>query len=266
MNDSFVSSRVRAELSRVEAERGVRVLYACESGSRAWGFASRDSDWDVRFLYVHQRDWYLSVENRRDVVEQMLDEPFGPGSPELDLGGWELRKALRLLRKSNPPLLEWLKSPLVYAEDARFYVEFDALASGFYSRQRCFAHYLHMARGNWRDYLAGRDEVRLKKYLYVFRPLLACRWLARDLGQPPMLFSELLAVLEENEVRAEVDALVARKQAGDELDAAPPVPVLHEFLAEELPRLEAQLARAEPEGEVAPLDRFLQRWTEAAFA
>src|SRR6187455_1283369 len=112
-------------LTALETELGLRVLFACESGSRAWGFASRDSDWDVRFLYVHRRDWYLSVEDRRDVVERMLDEPFGPGTPELDLGGWELRKALRLLRKSNPPLHEWLKSPLVYAENARFFVEFE---------------------------------------------------------------------------------------------------------------------------------------------
>ena len=106
MQDNQVHQRVRDALARVEAERNVRVLYACESGSRAWGFVSRDSDYDVRFLYVHPRDWYLSVEDRRDVIEQPLND-------ELDVSGWELRKALRLLRKSNPPLLEWLKSPVV---------------------------------------------------------------------------------------------------------------------------------------------------------
>ena len=266
MNDQVVSPRVRVELSRVEAERGVRVLFACESGSRAWGFASRDSDWDVRFLYVHKREWYLGVENRRDVVEQMLDEPFGPGSPELDLGGWELRKALRLLRKSNPPLLEWLKSPLVYAQDAQFHAEFSALAADYYSSERCFAHYLHMAFGNWRDYLRGRDAVRLKKYLYVFRPLLACRWIAHGLGPAPMLFSDMLEMLDEPEVRSAVDALVARKQSSDELDVEAPVPVLNKFIAAELPRLESQMSRAEPASDVGALDRFLQRWMEAAFA
>ena len=97
-----VYQRVRDALAQVEAERKVRVLFACESGSRAWGFASRDSDYDVRFLYVHRRDWYLSVEDRRDVIEQ-------PIANDLDMSGWELRKALRLLRKSNPPLHEWLK-------------------------------------------------------------------------------------------------------------------------------------------------------------
>src|SRR5882762_7904714 len=136
------------ELRRIEEHYDVKVLYACESGSRAWGFASLDSDYDVRFLYVHSRDWYLSIENRRDVIE----EPISEG---LDISGWELRKALRLLRKSNPPLLEWTKSPVVYRHDPVFAAEFGALATEFYSPRRCFAHYLHMAFGNWRDYLRG---------------------------------------------------------------------------------------------------------------
>ncbi len=127
MHGNEVFQRVRHALAQVEAERNVRVLFACESGSRAWGFASRDSDYDVRFLYVHRRDWYLSVEDRRDVIEQ-------PIADDLDVSGWELRKALRLLRKSNPPLLEWLKSPVVYRHDPVFAAEFGALATEFYCR------------------------------------------------------------------------------------------------------------------------------------
>src|SRR5258708_16293983 len=125
MNEQHVHQRVRDALAQVEAERHVRVLFACESGSRAWGFASRDSDYDVRFLYVHQRDWYLSVEDHRDVIEL-------PISDDLDVSGWELRKALRLLRKSNPPLLEWLKSPFVYRCNPAFVADFEPLAAAFY--------------------------------------------------------------------------------------------------------------------------------------
>src|ERR1700744_6785543 len=101
MNENDVFNRAAEARARVELDHSVRVLYACESGSRAWGFASRDSDYDVRFLYVHPRDWYLSVDDRRDVIEQPL-------SDELDVSGWEGRQALRLLRKSNPPLPERL--------------------------------------------------------------------------------------------------------------------------------------------------------------
>lgn len=256
--DDEVFNRIQEVLSNVQSERRIRVLFACESGSRAWGFPSRDSDYDVRFLYVHPRDWYLSVEDRRDVIEL-------PISDDLDVSGWELRKALRLLRKSNPPLLEWLKSPLVYRRDPVFHSEFSALAASFYSPERCFAHYLHMAFGNWRKYLEGCAEVSMKKYLYVFRPVLACRWIERGLGQPPMLFDELQeGVLEEFEVRAAVGELVARKKLGEELALAPAVPVLTEFLRAELVRLEGQKASAPAESNLEELNGFFRRYAEAA--
>ncbi len=247
-----VTQRVRDALARVESEQNVRVLYACESGSRAWGFASRDSDYDVRFLYVHPHDWYLSVEDRRDVVERPLTD-------ELDLSGWELRKALRLLRKSNPPLLEWLKSPVVYRDEPRFTLEFRELAAGFYSPRSCFMHYLKMAFGNWRHYLEGRGQVVLKKYLYVFRPLLACRWLERGLGQVPMVFHDLVeGVLDEADVRGALKELVQRKQAAGELAAEPPVPVLSSFLERELGRLDGLNEPCEQAGDVEALNRFFR--------
>ncbi len=254
MHENEVFQRVRDALAQVEAERNVRVLYACESGSRAWGFASRDSDYDVRFLYVHQRDWYLSVEDRRDVIEQ-------PIANDLDVSGWDLRKALRLLRKSNPPLLEWLKSPVVYRCDPVFTFEFNALAANFYSPRRCFAHYLHMAFRNWRDYLRNREEVSLKKYLYVFRPLLACRWIERQSSPVPMLFAELVeGVLDEAEVRAALEELVERKRLAEELTVAPAIAVLSRFLDEELPRLETLAEAEDAAGEVEELNGFFRRY------
>src|SRR5260221_630107 len=181
------------------------------------------------------------------------------------LGGWELRRALRLPRKSNPPLLEWLKSPVVYRHDPVFAAEFGALAAEFYSPRRCFAHYLHMAFGNWRDYLRGREEVSLKKYLYVFRPLLACRWIERQLGQVPMLFEQLVdGVLEEAEVREALGELVARKRAGEELAVAPPVEALTRFIEAELPRLEALNEPDDAAGEVEELNGFFRRYALAA--
>ena len=253
-----VRSRIRAALAQIEAAHDVRVLYACESGSRAWGFASSDSDYDVRFLYVHRRDWYLSVDDRRDVIEL-------PPVDGLDLSGWELRKALRLLRKSNPPLLEWLRSPVVYRHDSAFVAQFGALADEFYSPQRCFAHYLHMARGNWRDYLCGREQVSLKKYLYVFRPLLGCRWIERRFGPVPMEFDRLVSrTLAEPDVCAELQALVERKQSGAELAIAPPVAVLSRFVENELGRLAALTGAEEASADPEELNRFFRRFALAA--
>ena len=131
--------KIQSELNRIESQYDVRVLYAVESGSRAWGFASTDSDFDVRFIYLHKPEWYLSVETKRDVIEE-------PISDSLDISGWDLRKALGLLRKSNPPLLEWLKSPIVYRENAEFTSSFRALAAKYFSPEKCYLHYLGPVR------------------------------------------------------------------------------------------------------------------------
>lgn len=248
-----VFEKIVEELRCIEKKHDVRVLYACESGSRAWGFASRDSDYDVRFIYVHPRDWYLSIEDRRDVIEE-------PICAELDISGWDLRKALRLMRKSNPPLLEWLKSPVTYAQNEPFIGAFRALARDCYSPARTFKHYLHMAWGNARDYLKG-DTVRLKKYLYVLRPMLAARWIERGLGEPPMRFDHLVEkMVEEDRVRAAIAHLLARKKSGEEMGHGLRDEVLGAFIAEELSRLEKiEVAEETPINSVM-LNDFFQRF------
>jgi len=252
--DARMTARIRAELERIERDNDVRIPYACESGSRAWGFASADSDYDVRFFYVHPRDWYLSVdlEFRRDVIERPLDD-------ELDVTGWDLRKTLQLMRKSNPPLLEMLDSPIVYRADATFLGGLRELAALYFAATPCAYHYLHMARGNYREYLQG-DEVWLKKYLYVLRPLLAVRWLEDGRGMVPMRFRDLLdGVLPEGPVRRAVDELVAVKTAGGELDRGPRVAELSDFIAAELARHEdGRFARKPPTPPSESLNDFFR--------
>ncbi len=104
-----MKQRIIDELKRIEQSYGVKIVYAVESGSRAWGFPSQDSDYDVRFIYVPKKEWYFSIEQERDVIEEPIHDL-------LDISGWELRKTLRLFKKSNPPLLEWLSSDIVYYE------------------------------------------------------------------------------------------------------------------------------------------------------
>jgi len=159
--------RIVRQLENIESDKDVQILYACESGSRAWGFASKDSDFDVRFIYLHPINWYLSISDKRDVIERNIDDC-------LDISGWEFRKALQLFRKSNPVLLEWLQSPIVYMEKYIAANKLRNLMSVYFSPKSCLYHYLHMARGNYREFLGG-DQVWLKKYFYVLRPVLACR-------------------------------------------------------------------------------------------
>ena len=123
---------------------------ACESGSRAWGFPSKDSDYDVRFIYVHNPNWYLSIDHKRDVIEIPARDPISiPIDPLIDLSGWEITKALRLFRKSNPPLLEWLKSSIVYYQSYSTIDKIRELDKNIFSPTSCLYHYLHMAKGNF---------------------------------------------------------------------------------------------------------------------
>jgi predicted nucleotidyltransferase len=250
-----VGPEARREVERrvdaIEADEGVRILFACESGSRAWGFASSDSDYDVRFLYLRPRAFYLSIdlEDRRDVIETPLDGVW-------DVNGWDLRKALKLMRKSNPPLFEWLQSPIVYRETSSVPAQLRARLADHYRPDAALRHYLHMARGNFREYLRG-EEVWRKKYLYVLRPLLACRWTERGLGPAPTEFERLVhAVLEEPGVREALARLLEEKRAGAELDRGPRIAALSHFIAAELSRYESLPPRESRTAEIDPLNRL----------
>ena len=222
-----MEKRILAALRALEAEQDVRVLYAVESGSRAWGFASSDSDWDVRFLYVRRAEWYWRIVPGRDTLEAMLPD-------DLDLVGWDLQKALRLFRKSNPALLEWLGSPLVYLDDGQTADALRALIPRYLNRRSALYHYRNLAATNFRRYLQ-RDAVVPKKYFYSLRALLACRWVVAHDGPVPVPFRPLLdAELPDGPVRGAIDRLWREKQAQVEQTTRPPIPVLHAYIEQEL--------------------------------
>lgn len=217
-------------LENAEDEHSVRILYACESGSRAWGFASPDSDFDVRFIYVRDRDWYLSfdVERRRDVIEYPIVDA-------IDCGGWDVRKALYLFTRTNGALLEWLNSPIKYIEHGSFAAELRKLAPKAANPTALCYHYSHMARGNAREYLF-KDKVRLKKYFYVLRPLLAIRHIEQGLGIPPVRFRELVDAVAPEKIKPAIANLLRLKAETKELGLGDPVPEIGTFIESELER------------------------------
>jgi len=222
---------IETELQSIEKEFEVRIFFACESGSRAWGFESTDSDYDIRFLYCHDLDWYLSLKEKKDVIERPIDE-------KLDINGWDLQKTLKLMRKSNPPLFEWLQSPIIYKDNPKTSNILKEVFPKYYSSKNCHYHYLHMARGNFREYLKGQ-EVWLKKYFYVLRPILACRWIEKFDKAVPMEFQLLVEkTLQDSQLKNDVYNLVERKKSGEELDFGPRIPSISDFVEAEIDRLE----------------------------
>jgi predicted nucleotidyltransferase len=222
-----VFSRIQKRIKEIEAEHQVDILLAVESGSRAWGFESTNSDYDVRFIYRRPRDWYLRVLPGRDVIEYPIVDEF-------DYSGWDVKKSLFLMNKSNPVLMEWLRSPIVYQKNSKAAEILLHASDRYFSQISSSYHYLNMARGNFNDYLQ-REVVKIKKYFYALRPILCCLWIQERESSPPMEFDHLLPLIKDRTLlMKEIQGLLKRKRSSGEMGTEKPIPIIHAFLEEQL--------------------------------
>lgn len=238
---------IQETLREIENREGCKILLAVESGSRAWGFASPDSDYDVRFIYVRPKEWYLKLEQTQDVIELPINDL-------LDVNGWDVAKTLRLLYKSNPTLFEWFSSPIVY-RDSPFVETFRPLMQTYFSSKSGLWHYLRMAEGNYRNYLRG-ELVRAKKYFYVLRPVLACRWILEKGTPPPMLFSQLMESQLESGLKGLVQQLLELKVKLPEVKEIPRIDPLNQYLDSSILEIKQRIQQIpeEPPGDWGELD------------
>ena len=224
---------IKEKLNEIEEKEQVRIIHAVESGSRAWGFASSDSDYDVRFIYIRKPEAYMHLEKTRDVIEWQLDDT-------LDINGWDLQKALRLLHRSNPTLFEWNESPIIY-HTTEAWAELQPLIRACFMEKSGLYHYLSMAKSNYREYLKS-DMVHLKKYFYVLRPVLACRWILEYKSAPPMAFSKLAETCLPMELKPEVDRLLELKMASSEMEHGPRIDAINSYLDESIQEISGAIA------------------------
>ena len=220
-----IRETIQRELKKIEQEKGVKILHAAESGSRAWGFASPDSDYDVRFVYVRPMADYLRIDPPRDVIEWQLDEV-------LDINGWDLQKAMRQIANGNPTSFEWDGSPIVYHTTPEWR-EVMTCSRAYFSEKHAVMHYYGTAMSTWAKYLR-EDTVRYKKYFYALRPLLAARYIEQNNRIPPVLFSELLKMEMPQALRDAIDMLLERKKTTTEGEQNPHIPEVRDFIQQEL--------------------------------
>jgi uncharacterized protein len=224
-----IQSTVTAQLQQLAIQEQILILYACESGSRAWGFPSPDSDYDVRFIYLRPIEWYLSIEDRRDTIDL-------PVNSLLDISGWDLRKALKLFKGSNSVIYEWIQSPIIYQAHGNLTSELLSLSNSYYSPRAGVYHYLNMATKCDRDHLQSA-HVKLKKYFYALRPILAAMWILRYQTFPPMVFSKLIRLISDRQdIIAEIDRLLAIKETASESSIIPVSLILNDFIQAEIER------------------------------
>lgn len=220
-----INAEINEKLDEIEKKEGVKILHAVESGSRAWGFASPDSDYDVRFIYVRSAEDYLRLEEPRDVIEWQLDDV-------LDINGWDLKKALRQFAKGNATLYEWSGSPIVY-RTTREWEQVKEVAKDYFSMKSAVYHYYGTANTTYNAYLQG-DTVRYKKYFYALRPLLAARYIEEFREAPPVLFDDLMKMNLDDDLRAGIEELVKIKKQTTEKEENPQIPVIRSFIEDEI--------------------------------
>lgn len=225
MQEREILAEIEQKLTEIEKKEQVRILLAVESGSRAWGFASPDSDYDVRFIYMRRPEDYLRLEEQKDVIEWQLDEV-------LDINGWDLRKTLIQFHRGNATLFEWSNSPIVYRR-TQLWEQIYEEARNCFSRKAAVCHYYGTAKSTYMGYLQ-EEQVKYKKYFYALRPLLACRYVEQYGNMPPVPFSQLLEQDMPPQLRQEIGLLLERKKATEERDKNPQIPAIQEFIAQEL--------------------------------
>ena len=217
-----MKEKILKKLKEIEINKNVEILFAVESGSRAWGFASPDSDYDIRFIYKHKHDYYLSLWEQPDVIEFMTED-------DLDGSGWDLRKAIKLLAKSNAPLIEWLFSPMVYYANDDFAKQMREIATACFSPIAVLHHYLGTTK-NFME-VCEMEEVKLKSYFYALRTALAGKWIIENNTFPPVAFADLLPIAPQN-VQDKILELQHIKANQDEKYLHPKEVLITDFLLE----------------------------------
>lgn len=233
-------------LSRIESTRGVRIVYAVESGSRAWGFASPDSDYDIRFIFIRDPHSYISVHEGLESIDLPLEG-------ELDAGGWDIRKAARLLGKSNGALVEWLHSPILYRNHDGFRERWQMMAGEVFSPRASSDHY----RGLAKQMVLGKlnaETVRAKDYLYALRAVLAAKWISETHSIPPVPFTELFDTAPPT-VQVLIPKLLEHKARTAEGERMERLPDLDDFLDE---FLKSVTVLPQGSGDSTTLDRLLR--------
>ncbi|WP_425447867.1 nucleotidyltransferase domain-containing protein [Dethiothermospora halolimnae] len=222
-----MTEKIIKKLKKIEKNHNIKILYAVEAGSRGWGFKSPDSDYDIRFIYIHKSEWYLSILEKKDVIEPPIEDL-------LDISGWDIRKTLRLYSKSNPSLLEWLSSPIIYMQRTSFIDKLKLLTNEYFQSKSCIYHYLHMAEGNYKEYIK-KDTGKTKKYLYILRSIMACMWVEKHGTQPPMLFEKLMDSLDlDKNIIDEINSLLIRKKQGKIIGNESPIETINEFIDDKI--------------------------------
>ncbi|MCO7223488.1 nucleotidyltransferase domain-containing protein [Pleionea sp. CnH1-48] len=225
-----IEKDIQQHLTQLEQQKSIQILVAIESGSRAWGFPSHDSDYDVRIIYYKDASHYLSVFEQKDTLEV-------PITDLLDIAGWDLKKALNLMYSGNAVIHEWLNSPIIYREEKTKSSRLKAFAESVFNPVPAFYHYLNMSAKKFD--VSQESSFSAKRLLYAYRTLLCALWIEKYQTAPPMLFGELMDDLlkKYGDVQQELEKIITVKAEGKEKDMISVNDDLQTYARQQLVRL-----------------------------
>lgn len=249
-----MEKRIKEKLVEIERDYNIKILHACETGSRGWGFPSPDSDYDVRLIYVHPEDWYVSLSEQKDSLELMLDDR------NLDIAGWDLRKTLRLMTRSNAALFERMQSPIVYQTETGFMTELNMVTQSFFSPKATLHHYLSMAKKSVEGF-TEKESVRFKKLFYALRAATACKWIFDKGTIPPIVFMDMVDNLELDAVLInEIKEMMLVKGRENEDYLHQPSPIVLAYISEQILKADREATGLSVgKGDVNELNNLLRK-------
>ncbi len=250
-----MTDKILKYLKEIEAKKNIKILLACETGSRAWGFPSPNSDYDIRLIYVHKKDWYLSLSNKKDSIELMFE------NNDIDISGWELKKSLQLLKKSNAPLLERIQSSIIYSADKEFISDILNVSSSYYSKIATMHHYLSMAK-KIKSEIEEKKEYKLKKLFYALRTATVCKWIIEKEKMPPIDFTKIYLNLSlDKKIIQNIESLIELKKTKNESYLHQGESLIFSFIEDCIMQAdEIKLSLPAAKGNAVLLDEFFRKY------
>lgn len=233
-----MKDKIKKLLENIEKENGIKILFAIENGSRSWGMASKDSDYDVRFVFCRNVKKYISLSKEKDVITAAFDENLKKCPVQgslIDISGFDIFKYLKLLYSSNPTTLEWLNSHIVYLGNNNLPLR-EYMNKNF-NRIRLFKHYFSLFKNNYREFIEQDKRITYKKYLYSMRGILNAEYVYNFDTLPPLDLKKTaddLKKLIPEEVYSKLKEVIEIKSKGLERETILKIPVFDEFCKTEM--------------------------------
>ena len=233
-----MKNKIKKLLQQIEKNNNIKILFAIENGSRSWGMASKDSDYDVRFVFYRKIDDYITLCPEKEVITVAYDENLKECDIQgslIDICGFDIFKYLKLLLSSNPTTIEWINSHIVYYGDNN--IDLKNYINNNFNQEKLFRHYFSLFRKNYHEFIQQGKAITYKKYLYSMRGILNAKYVYEFDKIPPL---DIRATIETTKsfmpenVYEKLEEVIKIKSQGLEKDVILRIPEFDSFFNAEL--------------------------------